>query len=201
VSADIAQIRAQEIFNYALYEAKVSITDPSDASVRKSSTDLARAINLVKERPEVAELGKRLVHLGQAEPMSVDPKLLAPQSPESYVMTLRDGETLKFVRIESPKLRPFYLCTTELSLGQFIELKNINLAGTGTLSISSSGDVASKAPIDTKTSFAVQGLKVTLPDSPPIELARLEFQSTAKVCRPSGGYCRSSFLAGLSPER
>jgi len=122
--AEIDKLDPAPRFNYALYVARGQITDASDTVARTEAQRLLRASVELKDRPPIAELIRKLERLGDQEPMAVDVKLLAASPPQTYTLPIRDVYSLKFVRLEPPGQRPFYLCTTELSLGQFIEVIN-----------------------------------------------------------------------------
>lgn len=114
-------------FNYALYIARISITDAADITVRAAALQLLKASVDLRDRPPIADLAQKLSRLGEQEPMAAEARLLAATPPAMFTLPIRDRYSLQFIRIEPPRRRPFYLCTTELSLGQFVEAIN----GTG----------------------------------------------------------------------
>ncbi|HEX8915849.1 MAG TPA: hypothetical protein VF796_26070, partial [Humisphaera sp.] len=118
--ADVAKLDPVARFNYVLHVARVMVPDVSDATTRAAADNLRKAIAELGDRPEVRGLAGRLDALADPEPMSVDARLLTPEPPATLAVTVRDRYELTFVRLAPAGQRPFYLATTELSLGQFI---------------------------------------------------------------------------------
>jgi hypothetical protein len=111
-------------FNYALNRAGGMLTERSEAVVEPAAKQLREAIAALKGREDVQELSRRLARVREPEPMSADARLLAAPPPGEYVLPLGDEPPLRFVRLTPKAGRPFYLATTELSVGQFRELVN-----------------------------------------------------------------------------
>jgi hypothetical protein len=119
-------------FNFAVYLARLAVEDPvanggADQALRSQADAVARAAAGLADRPEVRRLAGRLARLSVPEPMAADARLLAPQPPDTLpvVVPAAPGQrevALSFARVQPPGRRPFYLSTTELSLGQFIDL-------------------------------------------------------------------------------
>ncbi|MDB5294037.1 MAG: hypothetical protein JWO31_20, partial [Phycisphaerales bacterium] len=111
-------------FNYALYVARVGLTDPDAANrIASAAAERVRAtLAGVSGRADVADLAKRLARVTVPEPMAADARLLATPPPDTFEMPAGDGPPLRFVRLAPPGGRAAYVCTTELSLGQFMYL-------------------------------------------------------------------------------
>lgn len=92
-------------FNYALYIARISITDANDTVVRSASQQLLKASTDLRDRPQVADMAGKLSRLSDQEPMAGEAQLLAATPPESFSLPIRDRYTLKFLRIEPPRRR------------------------------------------------------------------------------------------------
>lgn len=122
--AEVDRLDPPARFNYALFVARTTLTEGDDAVADAAARQLKAAIDELKDRPEVKHLDRRLARLREPEPMAGDAQLLSASPPETYTLPLGDQSAVKFVRVQGGEVRPFYLATTELSLGQFIDLIN-----------------------------------------------------------------------------
>jgi hypothetical protein len=108
-------------FDFFLYLAKVAATGARDEQVTAAADNLRVSAANFKDRPEIADLIVRLEHVGDREPMN-DPKLLEQKPGDAYKLSIKNSPySLQFVRVAAPGVRPFYLATTETSIGIFMD--------------------------------------------------------------------------------
>lgn len=121
--AEIAKLEAPARFNLNLFLAHNAAGDGTDAVIRPAVAALLKSAEELKDRPQVAELPAKLARVDQPEPMAA---LVNTRPDEPFNLAIR-GESpyvLQFIRVTAPGMRPFYLSTTEIALGMFVDLVN-----------------------------------------------------------------------------
>ena len=107
-------------FNLALFTARTAAGDPTPNVVRTASEELRAAAAGVKDRPGIADLLTKLGRINDPEPMA---RALAGKSPPAYQLPIRGSQYhVDFVRVAPKGMRPFYLATTEVSFGVFVDM-------------------------------------------------------------------------------
>ncbi len=119
--AEVNKLSPNAHFDFFLYLAKLAAAGARDEQVIAHADNLRVSAANFKDRPEMADLIVRLEHVAEREPMS-DPKLLEQKTGDSYKLSIKNSPySIQFVRVAAPGVRPFYLATTETSIGMFID--------------------------------------------------------------------------------
>jgi hypothetical protein len=117
-------------FNLALVSGRKLAGDGSRPSVKKAVDDLTLAASDLRALPGMATLLAQLSRIQQQEPIvTVLPALAQPGAAASPTLTLPikgSPYSLSFVRLAPKGMRPFYLCSTEVSIGAFVDLVKAN---------------------------------------------------------------------------
>ncbi len=120
--AEVERLTPVGHFNFFLYLAHVASTTGKEDVARAASDNLKISAGRLKALPEMADLVAKLDRVGEPEPVS-DPRLLDQSPGEPYKLPVKDSVYLiEFIRVVTPGLRPFYLSTTEVSIGLFSEV-------------------------------------------------------------------------------
>jgi formylglycine-generating enzyme required for sulfatase activity len=123
--SEVAKLDPPARFNLALYTARAAAGDATPTVIRTVTDELRGAAEGVKDRPAIADLLTKLSRINEPEPMA---RALAGKSPPAYQLPIAKSlYHLDFVRVAPKGMRPFYLSTTEVSFGAFVDA--VNAAG------------------------------------------------------------------------
>jgi hypothetical protein len=101
-------------YNLWLWRTHESLAANDEASLRQSVDELTRAASEVKD-PRAAALAAAL-----SAPSEKTPTTDQPLGDRAQVALLGAQPPVEFKRVDLPGGKPFYLCTTEVSLGEFV---------------------------------------------------------------------------------
>lgn len=115
---ELAALAPGTRLNLALFGARNALTDAGDPVLRAAVAELMAASEPLQSRRDVADLRGKLARVFNTEPMTGQ-KFVG----NTFSLPI-PGPSAKidFVRINPKGLRPFYLSTTEVSIGAFIDL-------------------------------------------------------------------------------
>ncbi|HZL37042.1 MAG TPA: SUMF1/EgtB/PvdO family nonheme iron enzyme [Tepidisphaeraceae bacterium] len=111
----IAKLPAALRFDLFLALLRQAMSGGEDAGIRQALGGLQSAAADIKDRPEMGMLAARLARVEAKEPF-------ADEKPGDVFKLALPGvkEAVQFRRVEPRAGHPFYLCTTEVSMGQFV---------------------------------------------------------------------------------
>ncbi|MDB5292800.1 MAG: hypothetical protein JWL69_4041, partial [Phycisphaerales bacterium] len=116
VDADqVAKLSPRGRYDLWLAVLRQGVTAGEDDQVRDALASMGKVAGdaQLKDAPEIKGLPDRLAKLDVKEPFT-------DQNPgDVFRATLPGGQQVEFKRVEPTGRRPFYLCTTEVSAGQF----------------------------------------------------------------------------------
>jgi len=119
--AQVNKLSPNAHFDFFLYLAKLAAAGARDEQVSAAADNLRVSAANFKDRPEIADLIVRLEHVGDPEPMN-DPRLQEQKPGDAYKLSIKNSPySVQFVRVAAPGVRPFYLATTETSIGMFMD--------------------------------------------------------------------------------
>lgn len=112
--AQVANLSPVARYNLWLWQSRQALAENDQAALGQALDRLVTAAGELKDRPEAASLPARLSGASAKEPF-------ADQNPGDLfrVALLGVQPPVEFKRVESQSGRSFYLCTTEVSVGQF----------------------------------------------------------------------------------
>lgn len=111
----IAALSPSLRFDLYLAELHRAMGAGNDADIRSAVGGLAKAATELRDKPGMQDLSARLARLNAPEPFE------AQKPGDSFKLTLPGlREPMEFRRVEKDGVHPFYLCTTEVSFGQFV---------------------------------------------------------------------------------
>lgn len=113
-ASEIAKLPA--LWRYDLYLAalRLALDGGDEGDIHAALAGLAGAAGDLTDRPDAADLSQRIARVDQPEPF-------ADKNPGNvFLLTLPgSGGSAQFVRVEPHAARPFYLCTSAVSVRQF----------------------------------------------------------------------------------
>jgi formylglycine-generating enzyme required for sulfatase activity len=109
-----AALAPETRFNLSLLDARRHMGDTSDAALAAAVTEMTKAARELKDRTVADDLARRLARVGEKEPFAG-----AALGDNFTLQPTGTDAKLVFKRVKQPGRRPFFLSTTEVSVGQF----------------------------------------------------------------------------------
>lgn len=158
-AAEVAQLDPAPRFNLALYTARVAAGDGTPGVIRSAVDELKAAGAELKTLPDISDLLGKLARISDPEPVAarLAAEKLDPQKlPDTVTLTIRNSPyALTFARVAPEGQRPFYLGTTEVSLGMFIDL--VSASGSWAEANALLGNLNSPVPLHGPQAWARPG--------------------------------------------
>ncbi|HET6249695.1 MAG TPA: SUMF1/EgtB/PvdO family nonheme iron enzyme [Tepidisphaeraceae bacterium] len=114
VDSPFADLTPVARYNLSLEVLHQALAGGEEKEIRQGLSDFSTATAAVKDHPEISDLPGRISRVDVAE-------AFADRSPgDLFSLTLAGAQPIQFKRLEPKGTRPFYLCTTDVSVSQFV---------------------------------------------------------------------------------